>query len=53
MTLAAEILLDPSALAKEAAAQVGFPDPYNFARCLKTVHGLAPSEMRRAHERHR
>jgi AraC-like DNA-binding protein len=50
MTLAAEILLDSGALVKEAAAQVGFPDPYHFARCFKKVHGIAPSEMRRAHD---
>ncbi len=46
MALAAEYLIDSGGLVKEAAARVGFSDPYHFARCFKAVHGVAPSELR-------
>jgi AraC-like DNA-binding protein len=46
MALAAEYLIDSGGLVKEAAARVGFADPYHFARCFKAVHGVAPSELR-------
>ena len=47
MTLAAELLLDGCVLVKEAAARVGFDDPYHFSRCFKAVHGVAPTDLRR------
>lgn len=47
MALAAEYLIDSGGLVKEAAARVGFSDPYHFARCFKAVHGVAPSELHR------
>lgn len=47
MALAAEYLIDSGGLVKEAAARVGFDDPYHFARCFKAVHGVPPSEVRR------
>lgn len=47
MALAAEYLIDSGGLVKEAAARVGFADPYHFARCFKAVHGVPPSEVRR------
>lgn len=43
MTLAAGILLEEGGLVKEAAARVGFDDPYHFSRCFKSVHGLSPN----------
>ena len=48
MALAAELLLDPSVLVKEAAAHVGFRDPYHFSRCFKSVHRVAPREFQRS-----
>ncbi len=48
MALAAEWLLDPGALVKEAAAQVGFADPYHFSRCFKQVHRVAPRDFQRS-----
>jgi len=46
MALAAEFLVESGGLVKEAAAHVGFDDPYHFARCFKAVHGFAPSSVR-------
>lgn len=48
MTLAAELLLDPRALVKTVAAQVGFRDPYHFSRCFKAVHRVAPRDLQHA-----
>jgi AraC-like DNA-binding protein len=48
MALAAEALMDPATLVKEAAAQVGFTDPYHFSRCFKKVHRVAPREFQRS-----
>ncbi len=48
MTLAAELLMNPAALVKEAAAQVGFSDPYHFSRCFKQVHRVAPKDFQRS-----
>jgi AraC-like DNA-binding protein len=48
MALAAEILMDPNALVKEAASHVGFADPYHFSRCFKKVHNVAPKEFQRS-----
>jgi AraC family transcriptional regulator len=48
MALAAELLMDPNALVKEAAGHVGFADPYHFSRCFKKVHHVAPKEFQRS-----
>ena len=48
MALAAELLMDPTTLVKEAAAQVGFADQYHFSRCFKKVHRVAPKEFQRS-----
>ncbi|AOS44278.1 HTH-type transcriptional activator Btr [Lacunisphaera limnophila] len=48
MALAAEYLMDPNALVKEAAGHVGFADPYHFSRCFKKVHHVAPKEFQRS-----
>lgn len=48
MALAAELLMDPNALVKEAASHVGFADPYHFSRCFKKVHRVAPKEFQRS-----
>jgi AraC family transcriptional regulator len=48
MALAAELLMDPNALVKEAASHVGFADPYHFSRCFKKVHHVAPKEFQRS-----
>lgn len=47
MTLAAEQLVENGGLVKEAAARVGFADPYHFSRCFKAVHGVSPRELLR------
>lgn len=48
MALAAEALMNPAMLVKEAAAQVGFADPYHFSRCFKQVHRVAPKNFQRS-----
>lgn len=48
MALAAELLMDPAVLVKEAAARVGFRDPYHFSRCFKQVHHVAPKDFQRS-----
>lgn len=48
MALAAEMLMDPAVLVKEAAARVGFRDPYHFSRCFKQVHRVAPKDFQRS-----
>lgn len=48
MSLAAELLMNPATLVKEAAAQVGFTDPYHFSRCFKQVHRVAPKTFQRS-----
>jgi AraC family transcriptional regulator len=48
MALAAELLMDPNTLVKEAAAHVGFADPYHFSRCFKKVHRVAPKDFQRS-----
>jgi len=48
MALAAELLMDPAALVKEAASRVGFADAYHFSRCFKKVHRVAPKEFQRS-----
>ena len=48
MTMAAERLMEPTTLVKEAAAAVGFADPYHFSRCFKKVHRVAPREFQRS-----
>jgi AraC-like DNA-binding protein len=48
MAQAAELLMDPAALVKEVASQVGFADPYHFSRCFKKVHRVAPKEFQRS-----
>jgi AraC family transcriptional regulator len=48
MAVAAELLINPSTLVKEAAAQVGFTDPYHFSRCFKQVHRVAPKDFQRS-----
>lgn len=48
MALAAEVLMDPAVLVKEAAARVGFADPYHFSRCFKQVHRVAPKDFQRS-----
>lgn len=48
MALAAEALMNPATLVKEAAAMVGFHDPYHFSRCFKQVHRVAPKDFQRS-----
>ncbi len=47
MNLAAERLQNPKLLVKQAAAQLGFNDPFHFSRAFKKVFGLSPEEFRR------
>jgi AraC-like DNA-binding protein len=53
MNLAAEHLVENGGLVKEAAAHVGFADPYHFSRCFKAVHGVAPRDLLRYQQRRR
>ena len=46
MNLAAEHLVENGGLVKEAAQRVGFADPYHFSRAFKSVHGVAPRDLR-------
>lgn len=50
MGTAAELLLE-GAMVKEAAARVGFEDPYHFSRCFKSAHGVSPSALRQLSKR--
>ena len=52
MALAAERLLEPGVRVKEAAAAVGFSDPYHFSRCFKKVHRVAPKVFQRSLQPH-
>jgi AraC-like DNA-binding protein len=47
MNLAAEQLQNPELLVKQAAAQLGFNDPFHFSRAFKKVFGLSPEAFRR------
>jgi AraC-like DNA-binding protein len=42
-------LQNPELLVKQAAAQLGFNDPFHFSRAFKKVFGLSPEEFRRLH----
>src|SRR5947209_2327083 len=42
MNLAAQFLIENRGMVKEAAAFVGFADPYHFSRVFKSVHGVPP-----------
>lgn len=46
MEIAAELLVRENALVKEAAAHVGFSDPYHFSRRFKLAYGVAPMGLR-------
>jgi AraC family transcriptional regulator len=46
MLRAAELILHSGVLVKEAAAQVGFPDPYHFSRRFRAVMGMSPVALR-------
>ena len=47
MNLAAEQLRDPKVLVKEAAAAVGFADPFHFSHAFKNLFGTSPDVYRR------
>lgn len=51
MALAAERLMEPNTLVKEAAAYVGFTDPYHFSRCFKKIHRVSPKEFQASRQR--
>jgi AraC-like DNA-binding protein len=51
MAFAAELLMNSDCLVKEAAARVGFSDPYHFSRCFKKVHHLPPRKFQRSLQR--
>ncbi len=45
MDHAAELVLRGDYAVKQAAAAVGFDDPYHFSRVFKRVHGVAPGRF--------
>lgn len=47
MSYAAEQLRDPKILVKEAAAVVGFQDPFHFSHAFKNLFGTSPDVYRR------
>jgi AraC-like DNA-binding protein len=47
MSYAAEQLRDPRVLVKEAAAAVGFRDPFHFSHAFKNLLGTSPDVYRR------
>lgn len=47
MNFAAEQLRNPKLLVKEAAANVGFQDPFHFSHAFKKVLGTSPEVFRR------
>jgi AraC-like DNA-binding protein len=46
MNVAAERLLQPGALVKQVAGEVGFPDAFHFSRVFRSVLGLSPAAFR-------
>ena len=50
MNFAAERLRDPKVLVKEAAAVVGFRDPFQFSHSFKNIFGTSPDVFRRLRE---
>ncbi len=46
MEIAAECLVQEQMLVKEAAARVGFRDPYHFSRRFKLAYGVSPAALR-------
>jgi AraC-like DNA-binding protein len=46
MEIAAECLVQENLLVKEAAARVGFGDPYHFSRRFKLAYGISPATLR-------
>jgi AraC-like DNA-binding protein len=47
MQHAAHLLVRSGLMVKQAAAAVGFADPYHFSRAFKRFHGIAPVEFAR------
>lgn len=45
MDHAAELIVRQGYAVKQAAAAVGFGDPYHFSRAFKRVHGVAPGHL--------
>ncbi|QIJ60863.1 AraC family transcriptional regulator [Streptomyces sp. JB150] len=48
MTLAADLLTGSTATVAAVARQVGYADAFGFSTAFKRVHGVSPSEYRRA-----
>jgi AraC-like DNA-binding protein len=48
MDRAADLILRNGYRVKQAAAAVGFEDPYHFSRVFKRVHGVAPGRFARS-----
>ncbi|MCP2250322.1 AraC family transcriptional regulator [Lentzea aerocolonigenes] len=46
MTVAADLLADPSRTVAAVARQVGYADAFGFSAAFKRVHGFSPSECR-------
>jgi len=46
MARAASSLLERRLLVREAAEEVGFPDPYHFSKAFKRVYGASPEAFR-------
>lgn len=48
MTLAADLLLESTATVAAVAHQVGYADAFGFSAAFKRIHGVSPSEYRKA-----
>ena len=46
MQQAAQLLVASALSVKEAAAALGYEDPFYFSRVFKSVHALAPTDYR-------
>ncbi len=49
MRHAAELLTSGGLNVQETAPIVGYPDPYNFSKAFKRLHGISPAHFRNKH----
>lgn len=47
MNQAVDLLMDQHRTVKEVAEALGYPDPFQFSRIFRKIHGLSPAHFRR------